>query len=156
MRTTSTFVTLALLSIGLIAGCSSSYRFYDGPERPPEEVATLKPNPVAARIGFLVTAVNGTSTHVQMESLSVLPGEHMLELRITPTSMSEWANISGETARIARRYDMENRIDRTIMLSAEAGRRYGLDGRAAMSGPIESFWIYDMDTNQVIVRGSVD
>lgn len=121
----------------LLTGCSTM-QAYDGPKLPEAEVALIKPYSPGIAISHIMTKthplvieqIDGKSTEVFSDKISVKPGEHKLKI-IFPNA-SKHAGI------------------RTISLIAEAGHFYMVYGTRDFYEA--SVWIVDETTGEEVAR----
>jgi len=145
---------LALVAVA-IAGCQRQRQMFDGPQRPANEVATLQPNPVNARVAFVVTSVDGVKANAREDLVTMLPGERTLALTVTPTTVAQWRTIpAGAFGRLANDLDRRERRFMTLTFDAEAGRVYGLDGARTMDGVIEGAWLVDLADGSIVAHAT--
>ena len=97
-----------LLAVVSVTACQTTRQTLDGPARPANEIATLRPNPTSARVAFVVESVDGVA--VNAEDLVTMPGDRTLELVVTPIPVSEWRTIpAGPHGRLANELDRRER-----------------------------------------------
>ena len=141
--------------VGLIAGvhltACHGVKGYDGHLRPDSEVARIHVNPADAEIGFLVTGVDGVALQAEGD-LDLLPGNHAVDLELTPTSEQQYSLMDPAQAGVAQTHDHEHRRTAALSVSVEAGRTYGL--RGMYNAGIYDYWLYDTESNAIVARGS--
>jgi hypothetical protein len=109
--------------LAFLFGCAGQPQLYDGPKLPPEKVAIIK-----GQTGFLpgsttisISSVDGKSFKPNVESVEVLPGRHVLDVRYY------WHLAGG-------RYG-----DGEITVETQAGKTYQLNAKKSDDGQFVSF-----------------
>ena len=145
-----------LLAVVSVTACQTTRQTYDGPARPANEIATLRPNPTIARIAFVVESVDGAEVNAREDLVTMLRGERTLELVVTPIPVSEWRTIpAGPHGRLANELDRRERRWATVTFRAEAGRFYALDGARTADGVIEGAWVVDLADGSIVAQADL-
>ena len=127
------FVLLSF-AIFLLASCAT-VQTYEGEALPPQDVAVIK----STHWGNLVVTavvreVDGKDVGVSPGNIMVLPGEHVVKIRVTH-SMGYLGTISAHGA---------------VLLNAEAGHIYRVYGEIYGFGDGLLVWIKDEENDQIV------
>jgi len=125
---------LVLFAAFLLVSCAT-VQTYEGEALPPEEIAVIKSTHWG---NFVVTAVvsevDGKDMGFSPGNIMVLPGEHVIKIRVSH-SMGYLGTISAHG---------------TVILHAEAGHTYKVDGEIYGFGEGLWVWIKDEETGQTV------
>lgn len=132
---------LILLATLLAAGCfgkaGHTYKLYPGPERPPEELATLK-------FGKRVTSLRVDGMRVEKKDydrIDLLPGTHSIDWR-TSFTVSPMVNPKGR-----------DEIAAMATVELEAGHEYSVNSdRTTGPGYTMRWWLTDTTTGIELAR----
>jgi hypothetical protein len=118
-----------LFAMVLVVGCASSSRMYSGPELSASQVAIVRP----AQISVSIESCDNKRLSGLASSLSVLPGEHVIEMSIRAPGIMYSADTSFMT------------------FKAEAGHVYAVDWEQSKTAPNRyTSFIVDVGTNKVV------
>ena len=122
----------------LLASCVSTIQTYEGPELPSEEVAILKADMSNIFHTAIVYAVDGIESGFNQANAVVLPGEHIITIRIDKILgiVSYWAY-------------------RKVALNAEAGHTYIVSGKIIEEDSIFA-WIEEKETGLIVAGKKPD
>ena len=115
----------AALCIAGLAGCFTQ-RNYDGPTRDRSEIGVLQ-----SRSGQSLV-VDGEAVSVHSDAIELLPGEHELRARVTPSSFYSPG---------------KDRDERVMKFEVKGGRSYFVKGTSTYSGCI---WVVDAESGEVV------
>jgi len=122
----------------LLASCGGTIQTYEGPELPPEKVATIQAEPNTIFDQATVYAVDGVESGFNQINAVVLPGEHTIKIRLDKLRglVSYWTY-------------------RTVTLNAEAGHTYIVLGIIIGEDTVFA-WIEDKDTGLIVAGNKPD
>ena len=127
-------ITLALFTAFLLASCAT-VQTYEGDALPPEEIAVIKSSYWGDLVvTAVVREVDGKKMGLNPGNVMVLPGKHVVKIRVSH-SMGYLGTLSAYG---------------TVILNAEAGHTYKVEGRIYGHGEELWVWIIDEENNQIV------